>query len=75
MDRRQILSYAQTVCRRTAKEEIEVFKANIIININTSSNIMTTVLCEINKNDFNTIDQLGRKVAQIVKHSVNSFKD
>ena len=28
MDRRQNLSYAQAVCRRTAKEEIEAFKLN-----------------------------------------------
>ena len=33
MDRRQILSYAQAVCRRTAKEEIESFKGSILINM------------------------------------------
>ena len=32
--RRQNLSYAQAMCRRTAKEEIEAFKANVLININ-----------------------------------------
>ena len=33
MDRRQNLSYAHAVCRGTAKEEIEAFKAIVIINI------------------------------------------
>ena len=37
MDRRQNLSYAQLVFRRTATEEIEAFKANVIINIHHSS--------------------------------------
>ena len=75
MDRRQNLSYAQPICRRTAKEEIETFKANVIINVHNLSRIITTVLWEINKDDFDTIDQLGHKVAQIIKQSVNSFKD
>ena len=64
-------SYAQAVCRATAKEEIEAFKANIIMNIHQLTKIITSVLCEINRDDFNTIDQLGYKVAQIVKQSVN----
>ena len=75
MDRQQNLSYAQAVCRRTAKEEIEAFKANVIINAHHLSSITTTVLWEINKDDFDTIDQLGHKVSQIIKQSVNSFKD
>ena len=75
MDRRQNFSYAQAVCRRTAKEEIEAFKANVIINIHHLTRIITMVLWEINKDDFNTIDQLGYKVAQIIKQSVNSSKD
>ena len=75
VDRRQNLSYAQAVCRGTAKEEIEAFKANVIINVYNLSRIITTVLWEINKNYFDTIDQLGRKVAQIIKQSVSSFKD
>ena len=75
MDRRQNLSYAQAVCRRTAKEEIEAFKANAIINVHILSRIITTVLRETNKNYFDTIDQLGHKVDQIIKQSVNSFKD
>ena len=75
MNRRQNLSYAQAVCRRTAKEEIEAFKANAIINVHNLSRIITTVLWEINKNDFDTINQLGHKVPQIIKQSVNSFKD
>ena len=75
MDRRQNLSYAQAVFRRTAKEEIEAFKANVIINVHHLSRVITTVLWEINKDDFDTIDQLGHKVAQIIKQSVNSSKD
>ena len=72
MDRRQNLSYAQAVCRRTAKEEIEAFKANVLININHLTRIITKVLWEINKDDFNTIEQLGSKIATIVKETVNS---
>ena len=75
MDRCQNLSYAQAVCRRIAMEEIEAFKANVIINIHHLTKIITTVLWEINKVNFNTIDQLGYKVAQIIKQSVNSSID
>ena len=59
MDRRQNFSYAQAVCRGTAKEEIEAFKANVIINIQQLTKIITTILWEINRDNFNTIDQLG----------------
>ena len=72
MDRRQNLSYAQAVCRRTAKEEIEAFKTNVLININHLTRIITKVLWEINKDDFNTIEQLGSKISTIVKETVNS---
>ena len=75
MDRCQNLSYAQVVCRTTAKEEIEAFETNVIINIHHLTRIITTVLWEINKDDFDTIDQLGYKVAQIIKQSVNSSID
>ena len=61
--------------RRKAKEEIEVFKANVIMNIRHLTRIITTVLWEINKDDFNTIDQLGYKIAQIIKQTVNSSSD
>ena len=71
MDRQQNLSYAQAVCRRTAQEEIDAFKANVIMNVQQLIKIITTVLWEVNKDDFNTIDQLGNKVAQNVKQSVN----
>ena len=71
MDRQQNLSYVQAVCRRAAKEEIEAFKANIIINIHQLTKIITAVLWEINKDDYNTIGQLAYKVSRIVKHSVN----
>ena len=63
------------MCRRTAKEEIEAFKVNVIINVYHLSRIITTVLWEINKDDFDSIDQLAHKVAQIIKQSVNSSKD
>ena len=75
MDRRQNLSYAQAVCRKRAKEEIEAFKANVIVNFHHLSRILATILWDINKEDFDTIDQLGHKVAQIIKQSVNSSKD
>ena len=61
--------------RKKAKEEIEVFKANVIMNIRHLTRIITTVLWEINKDDFNTIDQLGYKIAQIIKQTVNSSSD
>ena len=69
MDRQQNLSYAQAVCRRTEKE-IEAFNANIIINIHQLTKITATVLWEINREDYNTIDHLGYKAIQIVKQSV-----
>ena len=53
--------------RTPAKEEVEAFKANIIVNIHQLSKIITTVLEEINKEEYNTIDQLECKLAQIVK--------
>ena len=59
------------MCRRRAKEEIEAFKANMIMNIHQLGKSIPTVLWEINRDDFNTTDQLGYKVAQIVKQSVN----
>ena len=69
------ISYAQSVCRRTAKEEIEVFKANVLINIHHLTRIITKVLWEINKDDFIAIDQLGSTIAKIVKQTVNSSSD
>ena len=75
MDRRQNLSYAKAVCRRTAKEEIEAFKVNVLINIQHLTRIITNVLWEINKDDFNTIDQLGSKIAKIIKQTVNFSSD
>ena len=72
MERRQNLSYAQAVCRRTVKEEIEAIKANVLIKINHLTRIKTNVLWEINKDDFNTIEQLRSKIATIVKETVNS---
>ena len=70
--RRQNHSYAHSVYRKTAKEEMEAFKANVITNINQLTKIITIVLWEVNKDDFDIIDQLGYKVAQILKQSVNT---
>ena len=72
MDRRQGLSYAQAVRRKTAKEEIEAFKANVLININHLARIIAKVLWEVNRDDFNTTDQVGSKIAKIVIETVNS---
>ena len=55
MDRRQNLSFAQVVCGRTVKEKIEDFKANVIINIHTLTKIITTILCEINRDVIHII--------------------
>ena len=44
MDRRENLSYAQAVRKRTAKEAIEAFKVNIIINVRNLTRIISTVL-------------------------------
>ena len=57
MDRQQNISYAQAVCRRTAKEEIEAFKTNII-NIQQLTKIVTTAFWETNRDDFNTFEQV-----------------
>ena len=72
MDRQQNLSYTQAVTRKTAKEEIEVFKTNVLININHVTRIIMKVLWEINKDYFNTIEQLGSKISTTVKETVNS---
>ena len=34
IDRQQNISYAQAMCIKAAKEDIETFKANVIINVN-----------------------------------------
>ena len=57
---------------RHNQEEIEAFKANVLININHLTRIMTKVLWEINEDDYNNIEQLGSKIATIVKETVNS---
>ena len=71
MDGQQNLSCAQAVSRREAKEEIKAFKANIIVNIRQLTKIIITVLWEINREEYNTIDQLAYKLVRIVKQSVN----
>ena len=49
LDRHKNISNAQAVCRRAPKEEIEAFKANVIINLQHLINIMTTVTWKINR--------------------------
>ena len=49
MDRRQNILDAQAVCRRTAKEEIEAFRANVITNIHHLTRIITTVCGKLTK--------------------------
>ena len=73
LDWHQNLSYAQAVCSRTAKEEIEAFKAYVLINTHHLTRIITKALWEIDKNEFNTIDQLRSKISQIIKQTLNSL--
>ena len=70
MDRQQNLSYAQVV--RAANEEIEAFNANVIINVQQLTKIITAVLWKINREKFNFINQLANRVAQIVRQSVSN---
>ena len=49
MDRKKSISYAQAMFRRAAKEEIEEFKANVIINIQQLLKTTTRVIWEINR--------------------------
>ena len=49
MDRRQNILDAQVVCRRTAKEEIEAFRAKVITNIHHLTRIITTVCGKLTK--------------------------
>ena len=72
LDRQQNLSYAQAVCRRTAKEEIEAFKANKIIILHQLVKIISTVLWEITGVDFSCRDHLAGRVAGIVRQSINN---
>ena len=58
--------------RRTAKKEIQTFKDNVLINIHHLTRNITKVLWKINKDESNTIDKLGSKIAQIIKQTVNS---
>ena len=44
---------------------MEAFKANVITNINQLTKIITIVLWEVNRDDFDIIDQLNYKVAQL----------
>ena len=70
MDRQQNLSYAQVV--RAANEEIEAFNANVIINVQQLTKIITAVLWKINREKFNFINQLANRVAQVVRQSVSN---
>ena len=65
--RRQNLSNAQVVWRKTTEEEIEAFKA-----IQQLIKTFTTVMWKIDKDDFSTINQLGYNVAKIVKQLLST---
>lgn len=52
LDRHQNISYSQAVCRRGAKEKIEAFKVQQLVKI------ITTVIWEINREEFDFIDQM-----------------
>ena len=68
----QNLSFAQAMSSRTAKEEIEAFKANIIVNANQLIKIISTVLWDITGVDFICRDHLAGRVAGIVTQSLNN---
>ena len=72
LDKHQNLSYAQAVCRRTAKEEIEAFKANIISNVNQLIKIISTQLWEITGDDFSCSDHLAGRLSRIVRQTLNN---
>ena len=72
LDKHQHLSYAQAVCRRTAKEEIKAFKANITANVNQLIKIISTMLWEITGEDFSYRDHLAGRVAGIVREYLNN---
>ena len=72
INKHQNLSYAQAKCRRTTKEEIEAFKANIAATVNQFIKIITTVLWEITGEDFGCKDHLGGRVSGIVRQSLNN---
>ena len=52
LDRYQNISYAQAVYRRAGKEKIEAFKVQQLVKI------ITTVIWEINRKEFDFIDQM-----------------
>ena len=56
-------------------KEIKAFRANVLINIHHLTRIITKVLWGIITDKFNTIDQIGSKIAQIIKQTVNSSSD
>ena len=72
LDRKQTLSYAQAVSRRAGKEEIDASKANVIINVQELTKIITTVIWEINREEYSFNDQLASRVAEIERQSVNN---
>ena len=70
MGRQQNISYALSVYSRAAKEEIETFKANVINNTQKLVKIITTVIWKINSNEFDYIDQIANRIAEIVRQTV-----
>ena len=72
LDRHQNISYAHTVYRRTADEKIEAFKVNIIRNVPQLTKIITRVIWETDREDYNFVHQLANRVFDIVRQSVKN---
>ena len=56
-NRQQNISYALAMCKRAAKQDIEAFKANVIINVQQLVKMITTVIYENYREEFEFIDQ------------------
>ena len=67
LGRHENISYAQAVWRRAAKETIEAFKANVVINLQQLIKIIATVIWKINNQEFDFINHLTNRVVEIVR--------
>ena len=56
-NRQQNISYALAMCKRAAIQDIEAFKANVIINVQQLVKMITTVIYENYREEFEFIDQ------------------
>ena len=74
IDRQQNISYAQAVCWRAAKEEIEAFKANVIINVQQWVKIFFSYIhyiihCKIKRDNHQV-----PKITRVPRNKTNSKK-